>query len=248
MKKNKFLLGFSLIAFLTFSVLFTSCSSDDDKEIIIDDQPGEIPGLGNADGELTGTEFTLPNGLELEGDIVGVTSRYSLKTKDNIVEDSDFDHLTKASTDVIGSGKWVQVAVRIKNLTNRDIDVIFPARLIVKSLSGRYQNGVLLKKTKTKVLANETHTVALLMYCGNSSLSPSSSSEKYKWAVISNSSLIVDLCNRLVNKKINYEEFVDTKVGYSNQVSSLQSILWRLTDGTGLTEYDIEYIESLPNS
>lgn len=39
MRKNKFLLGFSLLAFLAFSVIFTSCSSDDDKEIIIDDQP-----------------------------------------------------------------------------------------------------------------------------------------------------------------------------------------------------------------
>ncbi len=249
MRKNKFLLGLSLFALFTLPILFTSCSSDDDeKEIIIDDEPGEIPGLGNDKGELTGIEFKLPDGLELEGDIVGVNSRYSLKTKDAVVEASDFDHLTKASTNVIGSGKWVQIAIRIKNLTNRNIDVIFPARLVVKSLSGAYQNGILLKKTKATVLGNETHTIALLMYCGNSSLYPSSSSEKYKWAVISNSSLIVDLCNRLANKKINYEEFIDSKTIYSRQVGYLQDILWHLTDGTGLTESDIEYIDSLPNS
>ena len=248
MRKNKILLRISLVAFLAFAVLFTSCSNDDDeKEVIIDDQPGEISGLGDAPGELTGIEFTLPNGVELEGDIYGASSQYSLKTKGDEVEESDFDNL-KASVNVIGSGKWVQVAVRLKNLTNRDIDVIFPARLVVKSLSNRYQNGVLLKKTKTTVLANETHSVALLMYCGNKNLSPSSSYQKYEWAVISNSSLIVDLCNRLANKKINYEEFTDSKSVYGNQVGPLQSILWRLTDGSGLSDSDIEYIESLPNS
>lgn len=85
------------------------------------------------------------------------------------------------------------------------------------------------------------------MHCGNSSLNPSSSSEKYEWAVISNSSLIVDLCNRLANKKINYEEFSIGESGYGTQVNKLQDILWRLTDGTGITESDIEYIDSLPN-
>ncbi|MFV0539147.1 MAG: hypothetical protein ACK5M3_17545 [Dysgonomonas sp.] len=249
MRKKKFLLGLSLLALFTIPILFTSCSSDDEKEIIIDDQPGEIPGLGNAEGEITGAEFILPNGIELEGDIVGISYKHTKSTlKNEAPESFDFSNATKSATEVIGSGYYVQVTVKLTNTTNRDIDVIFPARLVVKSLSGRYQNGVLLKRTKAIAPANATHTVALLMYCGNSSMSPSSTSEKYKWAAISNSSLIVDLCNRLVNKKINYEEFSGSESGYRNQVDNLQHILWNLTDGTGLRESDIEYIDSLPNS
>jgi Iap family predicted aminopeptidase len=91
------------------------------------------------------------------------------------------------------------------------------------------------------------------MYCGNSDRKPSSPSETYKFAVVSNSSLIVDLCQRLKNKKINIEEYnmrnSSENDAYQEIVTRLQAILWYLTDlGYSLTESEIEYIESLPNS
>lgn len=125
----------------------------------------------------------------------------------------------------------------------------FPAGLITKSKSGGYQNGLLLKKVVVEVPAKSSYKIALLTYCANASKSASSSYETYEWAVISNSSLIVDLCNRVKNKKINYEDFLSNETyTYSSQVYTLQGIVWKLTDyGNVLSEIDIKYIDDIPN-
>jgi hypothetical protein len=233
---KKILLGLPLIALFTFSVLFTSCDNDDE---IINDLPGQIPGLGDNKGELTGVEFKLPEGVQLDGDIL-------TSTVDDVLQIGSW-------WDGNGSGGCVKLTLRLKNLTNKAVDVELPAGLIMESLSGEYQNGVLLKKTRITVLASdETQPFLLEMYGGNKSLQHTSvtKTEKYEFAVVSNSSLIVDLCNRLANKKINKEEFGSSvdNYNYEGYTSMVQSMLWSLTDGKGLTEDDIEYINSLPDS
>ena len=86
------------------------------------------------------------------------------------------------------------------------------------------------------------------MYCGNAKKSPSSTAEFYDFAVVSNSSTIHDLIDRLKNKKINYEDFSDdTSSVFTDQVFRIQDILWQLTDfPDGLSEDDISYINELP--
>lgn len=236
MKKNQILSVFTLTVLLAFSVLFTSCSNDDEKDMI--DLPGQIPGLGNNKDELAGSEFKLPEGLQLDGDILSASVQ-------------DFTEIGE-NDKARGSGSAeANLKLSLKNLTDKDIEVEFPAGLIVKSLSGEYQNGVLLKKTKTTVPANETHSFRLHMYGGNESLRASSVTitEKYKFAVISNSSLIVDLCNRLANKKINYEENRgNINTYYPAYTTTVQLALWRITDRNGLLESNIDGIDSLPDS
>ncbi|WP_165022374.1 hypothetical protein [Dysgonomonas sp. ZJ279] len=250
-----------LTLLLCLALSFTFCSSDDDNDNPIDnnvvvDTPGLISGLGDKEGELTGTPFVLPTGITLDGVITGSRSHYykSLASKESKLSSqlvSDF--ITKASAEVdvvMGSGYYVSLYIPLKNTTAQDIEVTFPAGTIIVSNSGDYQNGVLLKKVSVKVPAgNKTLGFVLLMYCGNNSKSSSSSSETYKWGVVSNSSLIVDLCNRLADKKINYEEFEKGEEAYNDQCVELQSILWSLTDyGDALNTNQIQWIDALPKS
>ena len=67
---------------------------------------------------------------------------------------------------------------------------------------------------------------------------------------MSNSSVIVDLCERLKNKEINYEEFASDEISvFRAQRTVLQNIVWNLTDyGNPHSEANIKYIEELPNS
>lgn len=245
---------------LTLSMGFSSCSDDDDEELVYN-EPGEIPGLGTTPGELTGTPFSLPNGLKLAGEIEGLNVSYygrSLQSKTELPEIStDFVALFKlarASSDTImGSGVWVNVSIPVENTTNRNIDAKFPAGLILEANTTGYQYGLLLKKVDVSVPANSVYKINLNMYCANKTLSASSTYARYRWGVVSNSSLIRDLCNRLKNKQINIEEFDrnnSTEISvYRNQVNKIQQILWNLTDlGYPLSDDDKEYLAELPNS
>lgn len=255
------------IPMLMFALVFTACSKDDDNDENIDDdievvvnEPGKISGLGETSGELTGIPFTLPEGVVLESDITGYNPydaelRTAQETKASIVNNKKMIKslpLTKSSiyNKAIGSGTFVYVILNLKNNTSKDINIEFPARLIIKSRSGDYQNGVLLKKTRASIPASQSYKIMLMMYCGNYSKDSSEPDEKYDWGVISNSSLIVDLCKRLADKKINYEEFNGNDIDYYySHLAFLQNMLWKLTDeGQALSEDDIAYINRLPKS
>lgn len=264
LKTKSFLL---ILSFTLFSFTFAGCSSDDDDNDVITDEPGKIPGLGETPGDLSGTPFTLPDGVVLEGEITGAYSFYSYSSSSyipleikNVFQQKNLDVVSlksefadNSAADTIGSGHYVSTIINLKNSTASEKEIVFPAGLILTSVTGNYQNGVLLKKASTKIPANSSRKIRLHMYCGNSDRKSSSPNETYRFAVVSNSSLIVDLCQRLKNKKINIEEY-NMRNSSENDVhqeivTRLQSILWYLTDfGYSLTESEIEYIESLPNS
>ena len=258
------------LAIIMLCFALTSCSKDDNDDIIdvTQDEAGKIPGLGEAAGELSGEPFVLPSGLSLTKDIKGYDGYYSrtYAASNNANQPNNLKKMSKAlrmsslrertlalradglPDHTVGSGVFVTLAVEIKNETDATKNLLFPAGLIVKSRSGDYQNGVLLKKTEVSIPGNTTQLVVLLMYCGNAKKSPSSTAEFYDFAVVSNSSTIHDLIDRLKNKKINYEDFSDdTSSVFTDQVFRIQDILWQLTDfPDGLSEDDISYINELP--
>lgn len=260
-----------LILFLCvamFAGTLDSCKKDNLPDIQ-EDQPGSIAGLGENDGEPTGTPFRLPPGIELAGKIKGGYSstlgRSASFDKKAALSDPEVPKAMTAPTRaddtvipldiVVGSGTYVKVFLPLKNTTSAPITLTFPAGLILRSVSGECQNGVLLKKTSVIVPTGRIYGVLLLMYCGNANRDASYSSEEYVFAVVSNSSLIVDMCERLKNKRINNEEYLDggseyaTSSQYYEYKSNLQHILWDLTDyGEALSEEDIAYIAQMENS
>lgn len=271
MRKATSTLSTFLCVFLFISFSFVSCSSDDDEtkegneevieeveEEIVEDEPGKIPGLGSEEGELSGKPFKLPKGIELVGEIKGysygddlraVTDKRSLDLE-KVISNSLMISSREAEIDKFGSGSLVSLGIKLKNTTNKDIQFEFPAGLIMRSRTNDYQNGILLKKVTISIPANNTYSLVLYLYCGNFGRHMSSPSAYYEWGVVTNSSLIIDLCKRMADKKINYEEFpYEDFFTYKAQVLYIQGIVWRVTDNfNGLTQEDIDYINSLPKS
>jgi len=256
---------------------FNACQKDDKSEeptvTPVDYQAGNIPGLGDADGDLTGTPFTLPAGVELSGDITGAGYQLeywdlssnsspsilrSFVNKDGEVEtrtvappfrNSEAD----APIYYYGSGAgYVDLLIPLRNTLSSQTTVTFPAATILVSKSGECQNGILLKKVTIIIPSKSDYRVCLSFYCGNLHKHSASGSEVYTFAVISNASPILDLCDRLKNKKINIEEFSRTSYEdcsvYLNQIDDLQGMVWSITEHNGLSQYYYDIINSLPNS
>lgn len=261
--KKKIRIPFVVLLSLVLAFAISSCSKDgkDDEIEIVEDLPGKIPGLGNTEGEPTGQKYSLPEGIELQGEITGYEGDYNTTARASAKKAMVAKRASNLKAEVAadlspdfsrGSGYFVRLGIKLKNSTSSTKKLELPAGLIIKSRTGDYQNGVLLKKVSIDIPANKTIYLDLHMYCGNESKYASSETEKYDFAVISNSSSLHDLINRLKNKKINIEQyFKNNQVdqNYNAITGKLQDILWTITDTEkGLQEDDIKYInEYLPN-
>jgi hypothetical protein len=232
-------------------------SGQDNPVVLVDDEPGSIAGLGDADGEVTGEEFVLPDGVYIEGEVTGPShTQPKVIDEDRVLGDPEanaFDIITVSGgvDTIVGSGgKWVLLAFYLNNTNDRDVEVVFPAGLVIKSKTGNSQNGVLIKKTSVVIPSKAKYRVALAMYCANAHKSSSSGHKYSEHFIISNSRTLWELINLVANKKINIEEYSDAERGvYSAIVGKLTQIVWNITDSQlGLTQNDRAYINSLPDS
>lgn len=251
---------------VSMGIVFTAC----EKNEVVDYAAGEIPGLGNTDGELTGRPFELPDGVTLTEEMQGgaewsdyfrPTWDYSSMPLMSPLRGKELPptkaFVTTRSDDIPkvyrGSGYgYVDIYVSLKNENRRATTVEFPAGLILENVAGDSQNGVLLKKTEVRMEANSEVLITLSFYCGNASRGSAHSGDYYTLGVVTNAAPLIDLCERLANKRINLEEFdpasTDDFETYYSQASMLQGIVWNVTDWGGLNQADIDYINSLPNS
>lgn len=247
-----------------------SCGKDDDEPQPQpkDYAPGEIPGLGEAEGELTGTPFKLPDGVVLTGEITGggdqdgywnlygeSSMSYAFTAKDGTVTTRSLAPKTRAGENAhyFGSGSsCVDLVIPMRNSRSSSVTVTFPAALILRNDAGDCQNGVLIKEVTVTIPAGADYRLHLAFYCGNLHKDTAGSDDRYSLGVVSDAKPLLDLCDRVKNKKINIEEFDPTKEEdfdtYISQRTTLQVIVWLVTDGPGLTEEGISYINSLPNS
>lgn len=256
-----------LFATLLGTVLLSASCGDDDKGPKTKDYaPGEIPGLGEAEGELTGTPFRLPDGVELTSEITGGGSQYGywtqaasgaaphiLRQKDGSVTGRHPAAITRAGENCryFGSGYgYVDLLIPMRNTRSGEITVTFPAATILRSHSGAYQHGVLIKRVTVTIPPGADCLLCLAFYCGNASKGAASGSTVYELGVVSDAKPLQDLCSRVKNKKINLEDHRPADsydmYAYQAQVSELQDIVWAVTDGTGLDGQQIEYLNSLP--
>jgi hypothetical protein len=218
------------------------------------DAPGAIPGLGDAGGDVVGETFTLPDGVEMEGGVEAPGYSHSIRefyNKESSLNLPDFNvievnggyNVTRGS-----GGKFVLLTFRLRNTNAVGTEVIFPAGLVAVSTSGS-QNGLLIKKTSVIVPANETIKVALAMYCANHYRGSSAGGIYNDIFIVISSSTLQPLFDLVANKRINIEEYTDNdKSTYWGIVNKMTDIVWHVTDGSGLTQSDIAYIESLEDS
>lgn len=262
---------------LVAPLIMASCGGDGlDLGDLEDLLGGKVPGLGNKEGNLTGTPFALPAGVSLVEPIQGADSDvpdywYYDDNGTRAAAGIPTSAKPNGSTPLVrtplsaatradepawlwrGSGEgYVDLVVKLKNDGSSAQTVTFPAALIVKSVSGASQHGVLIKKATVSIPAGGQCNVVLTMYCGNLFRDSVHGGEAYEWGVVSDSPALKELCDLVKNKKINIEEFTPGNTNdyltYIGQASELQSIVWNVTDWSGLDDDDREYIASLPNS
>ncbi len=201
-----------------FSIGLSSCSKDETASPEeLKDEIGNLPGLGDMGGTPQGTPFSLPDGITIVGEISG-----------SFCEDATFR---------IGSGTLVVVCLELRNDTDKEITVTFPAGLVLISGTDKYQHGVMLRTEEITIPPNEAVRFALHTYCGNSGRSAADSDAVYTFGPITNSKLIARLIDDLTGKKINAvdyferEEFSDD---YYTEQTKVQTLLWFITEDRGL--------------
>lgn len=220
------------------SIALFSCSKDDDASPEeLKQEVGNIPGLGETGGTLQGAMFSLPDEVTVIGDITG--------------------ELCEEATFRIGSGYYVTVCVGLRNDSEQEKTITFPAGLVLISTTDNYQNGVVLTNETFVIPAKQTIRFVFHTYCGNASRSSASSSAVYTFGPITNSKLITRLINDLKNKKISAIDYMDgddLDDEYGMIASTVQSLLWMITDGDlfGLDwmAFEMTYkqqLETLPN-
>ena len=256
-----------LVCVVSMTLCFNSCFKIED---LFKTDKIEIPGLGNTEGELTGAPFRLPDGVELTGDITGAASHYNywnvytasavserlIYSKNGKAETAPFPVHTRSEGDTIhyfGSGYgYVDLLLPLRNVRSTPVTVTFPAATILISKAGDCQNAVLIKKVTITIPANSNYLLCLSFYCGNLSRGTAGRNDVYILGVVSDAKPLLDLCDKVKNKKINIEEFAHTNSNdyaiYNEQADKLQSIVWQVTDYSGVTDSNISYINSLPNS
>jgi len=260
-----------LVAMITLN--FSACKKNDKGGEVTPQnyEAGNIPGLGKTEGDLTGTPFTLPNGVKLSGDITGSgyqdnywdwssidqAPQYQFVNKNGEVEMRTHTMLRSANDSPVihyyGSGYgFVDLLITLSNTSSSSITVTFPAGTILISASGECQNGILLQTVIITIPANSDYVICLGLYCGNLTKHAASNEDVYKFGVISDAQPLIDLCNLLKNKKIDISSFSpasnDDYNAYCDIVGELQNFVWMITDiGMALSDDNISYINSLPN-
>ncbi|MCH5684835.1 hypothetical protein LWM68_11595 [Niabella sp. W65] len=178
---------------------FLACSKKD--KIGDTDEPriDPIPGLGNVAGDIRGTAFVLPEGVVLEGAITGESLNPVCKE--------------------VGTGRFVDVYLVLKNTASAAIKVTLPAGLTLKSVSGEDQNGILADGYDISITQGTACIVKLNAYCANASKHPSSYTSRYTFGPICNAPAITYLLKLLKNKDLSKDED-----------HSAQGIIWMITD------------------
>ncbi|MCT4588201.1 MAG: hypothetical protein N4A71_10295 [Carboxylicivirga sp.] len=229
-----YLYGMLYIALSLF--ILQACQKDGDIG-----EAGNIPGMGNAGGELQAETYDLHEDLTL-GVIKGLGSigqEARLKSDDLVVNGM-----------AQGSGQQVSVVLEIMNQNPTECrSAWFRAGTVFDVNLAGYQNAILLAPVNICIPPNSTKTLTLYLYCLNLGMNGSDGSASYELLGVTTSSAVLELINLLQFKKVNYEHYMaypEAEIDYNEVKEKLQDILWKITNGSGLDATDISYIESLP--
>ena len=246
MKNTKFnILSNMLKTALSVCAALFLCSCEyEDNDTTLNYKAGKIPGLGWTEGNPTGKPIKLPSGLELVGGIMGGgNSKGYWNQKANSTGTQ--------STYWRGSGSGdICLVMKLRNVKSSSVKWEIPAGSIFVSKSGGVQHGILLQYTSVTIPAASEATLILSLYCGNTGKAVARSGHGFDLGVESNAKPLLDLCDRLKNKRINIEKFApgEGPAAYNERALQLKNILWKITDGDGLSDGDANYISSMPGN
>lgn len=245
MRKIKFI----LIALIFLSGVIISCEKSDSKS---KEEPGNIPGMGDAGGELeVVAPFVLPEGVSLVGEVRGAgDSSVSLIGNEISRNQSNL----KDYEGMYGSGgQWVLLNMVFENTTTKDAVVVIPAGCVFEynrddneTDDNNYQNGICLQEVRLTVFGSTRLNVVLFLYCINKGKEGSSSLVSYIIRGASTSELISFMVDALKYKRIDISDFSEEEmVEYNSITERIQEIVWAITNGSGLTQADKDFIDDL---
>jgi hypothetical protein len=223
MRKIIFLVTFSFI--IVVSLLY--CGKDKDNS----DDPGNIPGMGDAGGELEVEDpLSFEIGLSLIGDIVG------------------FEVNNEPLGNPVGSGgQWVILDVLIQNETDKLANFYLPGGAVVECQTEGYQHAICINRVDISIEAEKTKNCKLLVYCINKGRSGSHPDITYLIKGISSSDRMMRLVEALEDKKIDVRDYLpDNKAEFDALCVNIQDVVWAITNGSGLSDDDWVFINSLP--
>ncbi|BAX78713.1 hypothetical protein [Labilibaculum antarcticum] len=202
---------------------------------------GEIPGMGNAVGELEVEKYDFHEDLVFSP-IIGVGDNLKSASFDEVVIEGVAQ----------GSGDEVVVTLTITNTNSAEWRSVYlrAGTVFEVNLPG-YQNGISLAPVVICLSPGEERIVTLYLYCLNAGKSDSDDSASYKLLGVTQSEVMMELVNTLQGKMVNYEDYMiyygDGAGSFYNDVKDmLQKIVWHITNGAGMTDEDYKYINSLP--
>lgn len=235
-------LSLLIIGGFVLSIIATSCKKEKDTPSNpISQTPiysTSLSGLGNHGGSPTGTAFVLPPNIKIVGSMTGGYGSFKIsKTIGNI--NSYLANAPKTNYDPHGIGTYVNVYFQLRNTASSTYNLIIPAGLIMcDSLPNdsipddTTQSGIIITDDTIVIPGDDTIGVCMSSFCLNLHHSIPSGN-KYMFKVITNNDKLSQVIAILRHKK-----------SLADHISDIQSILWSITDGAGLTQADIDMMNS----
>lgn len=211
-------------------IFMASCSKSEtpEKDRQSDETAGHISGMGPSTGPLQGAPFKLSATVDIPGGIKGVS----------------FVTPGKEYCQVVGSGYFVLFSMELVNHTGKDTILVFPAGLTFASESTEDQNGILIQELPVHLARGATCKTLFYAFCANEHRSGSGDDSKYAFGPICTAPPIQELIALLIDKKVNLAP--GERPSVSGPAGIIQTWIWKITDGDGLSEDDRVHIGELP--
>ena len=252
---KKFLL--MALAIATFAI--SSCV----KEQVIEESPGNIPGMGETPGSLQViSEFEFPDGIIIDGKIRGSDGVIRSQTFNPILKDegggdkhNDENGCNHGSDHTGGQGgkcehgsggQWISLDLTFVNITDLVKEIRLPAGLLFECEQEGYQHGILIQEVLINIKGRGAVNVKLNLYCINQGRGASDITLSYQLRGITSSQHMGHLATKLAGKKIDVIYFNETDITeYHHMTDQIQNLVWAITNGSGIDQAGWEFIESL---
>lgn len=244
MKKVKYLAAVMLIV----AGSFVSCDKSDSKS---KDDPSNIPGMGEAGGELeVEAPFVMPEGVSIIGEISGFGD--GVEAVEGSVSLLESLTLKSAKTGYFSrgsGGQWVILDILLHNTNNYDTYFTFNRGCVFECKEKNYQHAICLRKVRFKIAKKIKKRIKLFLYCINKGRSGSKFGIGYNLRGVTKSERMMKLCNALQYKKIDISHYDTNQLSdYYAKCKRIQDIVWAVTNGKGTSPDDWSFIDSLQDA
>ncbi len=241
MKKFSFLLALVLIV----SVSFISCEKSDSKS---KDDPSNIPGMGEAGGELeVEAPFVMPDGVSIVGEISGFGD--GIEAVEGSISLLESPTLKNAKTGYFSrgsGGQWVILDILLRNDNDSATYFTFNRGCVFECKEKNYQHAICLRKVRFKIAKKIQKRIKLFVYCINKGRSGSQAGITYNLRGVTKSARMMKLCNALQYKKIDVSHYNNDQMSdYNVKCKRIQKIVWAITNGRGASSDDWSFIDTL---